>query len=208
VVQRADLAGGSDASPLRLHVAAASYPVDGTQIEDLRRVLAARLIADRDSPVHELEGKPFPLVLDALAAKAQPLGPEAFEQVLRFVLSEVERRANERGLLCVAAGAGFASLVREELARFDPAHTRTELVLVTDDRAVAPNGAPVSCVAPAQIGTRRPFVVYYAEGPGYALVGEAGRDDEGALLFQTADRVTIEHLAFQLQRALGVPITR
>jgi len=205
VVQRGELAG--DASP-RLHVSAASYPVDGTQLDDLRRQLATRLLEDRESVVHELEGKPFPLVLDALAAKGRPLGAEALEQVLRFVLGEVERRAGERGLLCVAPGPGLASLVREELGRFDPAHTRTELVLVTDERASTLAGAPVSCVAPAQIGTRRPFLVYYAEGPGYALVGEPVTGDGAALLFQTADRVTIEHLAFQLQRALGVPITR
>jgi diguanylate cyclase (GGDEF)-like protein len=208
VVQRADLAGGPGEFAPRLYVSAASYPVDGTQIEDLRRMLAARILEDRESVVHELEGKPFPLVLDALAAKGQPLGAEALEQVLRFVLGEVERRAHERGLLCVAPGSGLAPLVRDELARFDPGHTRTELVLVSDEPATALAGAPVSCIAPGQIGTRRPFLVYYAEGPGYALVGEPVAKNGPALLFQTADRVTVEHLAFQLQRALGVPITR
>jgi hypothetical protein len=64
----------------------------------------------------------------------------------------------------------------------------------------------VTCVAPSQLGTRRPFLVYYAEGPGYALVGEPDASAASPVLFQTADRVTIEHLAFQLQRALGVPI--
>jgi two-component system, cell cycle response regulator len=208
VVQRADLAGGPGEFAPRLFVSAASYPVDGTQIEDLRRMLGARILEDRESVVHELEGKPFPLVLDALAAKGQPLGAEALEQVLRFVLGEVERRAHERGLLCVAPGPALASLVREELSRFDPGHTRTELVLVTDEPPTALAGAPVSCIAPGQIGTRRPFLVYYAEGPGYALIGEPVAKDGPALLFQTADRVTVEHLAFQLQRALGVPITR
>jgi diguanylate cyclase (GGDEF)-like protein len=208
VLLRSELRAGADDNGPRLHVAAASYPVDGTQLEELRRVLAARLVEDRESVVHELEGKPFPLVLDALAAKGQPLGAEALEQVLRFVLNEVERRGHERGLLCVAPGAGLASLVRDELARFDPGHTRTELVLVADDRGTAPGGAPVTCVTPAQIGTRRPFLVYYAEGPGYALVGEPEATSGASLLFQTADRVAVEHLAFQLQRALGVPITR
>jgi diguanylate cyclase (GGDEF)-like protein len=205
IVQRGDLAGES--TP-RLHVAAASYPVDGSQIDELRRLLAARLVEDRESVVHELEGKPFPLVLDALAGKGRRIDAEALEELLRFVLGEVERRAGERGLLCIAPGAALASLVREELSRFDPAHTRTELVLVTDEPPSALAGAPVSCVAPSQIGTRRPFLVYYAEGPGYALVGEAAASDGATMLFQTADRVTIEHLAFQLQRALGVPITR
>jgi len=201
---RTDLAEGGP----RVHLSAASFPMDGTQIEELHRVLAVRLAEDRASVVHELEGKPFPLVLDALAAKGQPLRSDALEQVLRFVLGEVERRSQERGLLCVAPGPGLAGLVRDELTRFDATHTRTELVLVTDDRGDTPTGAPVTCVTPAQIGTRRPFLVYYAEGPGYALVGETEATTSATLLFQTADRVTVEHLAFQLQRALGVPITR
>ncbi len=199
---------GSTAGPPRLHLAAVSYPVDGTQIEELRRMLAARLGEDRESIVHELEGKPFPLVLDALAAKGQALGAEALPQVLRFVLTEVERRSQERGLLCVAPGPGLVHLVREELARFDPSQTRTEVVLVSDERADSLVGSPVTCVAPSQIGTRRPFLVYYAEGPGYALVGEPDAANGSPVLFQTSDRVTVEHLAFQLQRALGVPITR
>jgi diguanylate cyclase (GGDEF)-like protein len=198
---------GSTAGPPRLHLAAVSFPVDGTQIEELRRMLSARLGEDRESVVHELEGKPFPLVLDALAAKGQTLGVEALPQVLRFVLAEVERRSQERGLLCVAPGANLVHLVREELARFDPSQTRTEVVLVADERIESLAGAAVTYVTPSQIGTRRPFLVYYAEGPGYALVGEPDAS-ASPVLFQTADRVTVEHLAFQLQRALGVPITR
>jgi diguanylate cyclase (GGDEF)-like protein len=199
---------GSTTGPPRLHLAAVSFPVDGTQIEELRRMLAARLVEDRESIVHELEGKPFPLVLDALAARGQALSAEALPQVLRFVLGEVERRSQERGLLCLAPGPGLVSLVREELSRFDPTQTRTEVVLVADEQAESLGGAPVTHVAPAQIGTRRPFLVYYAEGPGYALVGEPEASAAAPVLFQTADRVTVEHLAFQLQRALGVPITR
>ena len=171
-------------------------------------MLAARLGEDRESIVHELEGKAFPLVLDALAAKGQTIGAEALPQVLRFVLAEVERRSQERGLLCVAPGPALVHLVREELARFDPTQTRTEIVLVSDERVDSLSGTPVTCVAPSQIGTRRPFLVYYAEGPGYALVGEPDTATASPVLFQTADRVTVEHLAFQLQRALGVPITR
>jgi FixJ family two-component response regulator/GGDEF domain-containing protein len=208
LLMRPEVRGSVAAGPPRMHLAAVSYPVDGTQIEELRRMLSARLAEDRESIVHELEGKPFPLVLDALASKGQPLGAEALPQVLRFVLGEVERRSQERGLLCVAPGAQFLHLVREELARFDPSQTRTELVLVADERPETLAGASVTCVAPSQIGTRRPFLVYYAEGPGYALVGEPDASAASPVLFQTADRVTVEHLAFQLQRALGVPITR
>jgi hypothetical protein len=208
VLLRSDLRTDPAEGGPRVHLSAASFPMDGTQIEELHRVLAVRLAEDRASVVHELEGKPFPLVLDALAAKGQPLRSDSLEQVLRFVLWEVERRSQERGLLCVAPGPGLAGLVRDELTRFDATHTRTELVLVTDDRGDTPTGAPITCVTPAQIGTRRPFLVYYAEGPGYALVGETEATTSATLLFQTADRVTVEHLAFQLQRALGVPITR
>ncbi len=154
LLMRAEVRGSAAAGPPRMHLAAVSFPVDGTQIEELRRVLSARLAEDRESIVHELEGKPFPLVLDALASKGQPLATEVFPQVLRFVLGEVERRSQERGLLCVAPGAQFLHLVREELARFDPSQTRTELVLVADERSESLAGSTVTCVTPSQIGTQ------------------------------------------------------
>jgi FixJ family two-component response regulator/GGDEF domain-containing protein len=210
VLERGELLA-RDAGPRpRLYLAAASYPVDGTQLEELERTLTARLDEDRDSLVHALglEHKPFPILLDALAGRGEPLTADAFEQVVRFVIAEVERRATERGILCISPGPSLLHVVRDGLARLDPAQTRTELVVVTDGRADALAGVPVTCVAPQQIGSRRPFLLYYAEGPAYALVGEPGAAGDAASLFQTADRVLVEHLAFQLQRALGVPIAR
>jgi diguanylate cyclase (GGDEF)-like protein len=210
VLERGELLA-RDAGPRpRLHLAAASYPVDGTQIEELERTLGARLAEDRESLVHALglEHKPFPILLDALAGRGEPLTADAFEQVVRFVIAEVERRATERGILCISPGPSLLHVVRDGLARLDPAQTRTELVVVTDGRPDALAGVPVTCVAPQQIGSRRPFLLYYAEGPAYALVGEPGAAGDAATLFQSADRVLVEHLAFQLQRALGVPIAR
>ena len=209
VLERGELLrAGAEREAPRLHLAAASFPVDGGQLEELDRVLATRLAQDRDSLVHALglEHKPFPILLDALAGRGEPLGADALDQVLRFVLAEVERRAGERGLLCLSPGTALLPVAREGLARLDPAHTRTELVVVTDGRADALAGVPVTSVQPQQIGTHRPFLLYYAEGPAYALVGEPGAI--GGSLFQTSDRVLVEHLAFQLQRALGVPIAR
>lgn len=210
VLERGELLA-RDAGPRpRLYLAAASHPVDGTQLEELERVLATRLAEDRDSLVHALglEHKPFPILLDALAGRGEPLPADAFEQVLRFVIAEVERRASERGILCISPGPSLLHVVRDGLARLDPASTRTELVVVSDGRPDALAGVPVTCVAPQQIGSRRPFLLYYAEGPAYALVGEPGAVGDAATLFQSADRVLVEHLAFQLQRALGVPIAR
>lgn len=210
VLERGELLA-RDAGPRpRLYLAAASHPVDGTQMDELERTLVARLAEDRESLVHALglEHKPFPILLDALAGCGEPLPADAFEQVLRFVIAEVDRRASERGILCISPGPSLLHVVREGLARLDPAQTRTELVVVTDGRAEALTGVPVTCAAPQQIGSRRPFLLYYAEGPAYALVGEPGAAGDAATLFQTADRVLVEHLAFQLQRALGVPIAR
>lgn len=210
VLERGELLA-RDAGPRpRLNLAAVSYPVDGTQLEELGRTLSARLLGDRDSLVRALglEHKPFPILLDALAGRGEPLPAEAFEQVLRFVIAELERRAGERGILCLSPGPSLVHVARDGLARLDPTQTRTELVIVTDGRPDALAGVPVTCVAPQQIGSRRPFLLYYAEGPAYALVGEPGAAGDAATLFQTADRVLVEHLAFQLQRALGVPISR
>jgi DNA-binding response OmpR family regulator/GGDEF domain-containing protein len=208
VVERGDLLNPGGGRQVDLYLATASYPVDGSQLEDLLETLRARIAGDRESLVRELdlETKPLPILLDALATLGRPLGAQTLEEVLRFLLAELERRCGERGIACLAPGPGRFHAVREGLSRLDPETTRTEVVLVAEEEPESLVGAPVTIVAPQRLGTQRPFALYYAEGPAYALIGTSG---EGPMrLFHSSDRVLVEHLAFQLQRALGVPITR
>jgi diguanylate cyclase (GGDEF)-like protein len=195
---------------LALRLATASFPADGSQIETLERILDARIEEERRSLVHRipLDGKDFPELLRELGQRSEESPEDALEQILRFVVGEVERRAGERGVLCLAPGAGRLAVVVGGLARLEAAVTRTEVVLVSEIRPDALASAPVTFVSPQRARTQVPFVVYYAEGPAYALVGETPSPGRPLRLFQSSDRVLVEHLAFQLQRDLGIPVGR
>ncbi len=201
---------GRGEEPIGLRLATATYPVDGTQPEALERTLTARLAADRHGRIERLglEGRSFSEALETLAGEGAPLPVDAVEQIFRFVLDDADRRARERGVLCVAPGATRLGLVRDALARFDPASTRTELVLVGEGALDALAGTAVACVSPRRARTERPFLVYYAEGPAYALVADPEPSGPEVRVFHDSDRVLVEHLAFQLQRDLGIPVGR
>jgi hypothetical protein len=61
-------------------------------------------------------------------------------------------------------------------------------------------------VPPATLGTDRPFLLYYGDGPAYAMLTDHKQTAEGLGFFHTSDRVLVEHLVFQLQRDLGIPV--
>jgi hypothetical protein len=96
--------------------------------------------------------------------------------------------------------------VRESLERLRGLHPRTEVVLVGDGKLDSLSGAPVTCISARRAGTRAPFVIYYGEGPAYALLRERGESGADPPFFHTSDRSLVEHLAFQLQRDLGVSL--
>jgi len=191
-----------------LLVAAASYPGDGTQLEALNRVLEARLEDDRSTLLRrlDLEHESFAGAVDALLEHARPGHPDAAEQVMRFAIDEVARRPQDRGVLFVSPGAGLPPAVRDSLERLRGLAPRTEVVLVGDHKPDVLAGAPVTCVSSRRAGTRAPFLIYFGEGPCYALVRERGERGVPPPLFHTNDRSLVEHLAFQLQRDLGVSL--
>ncbi len=188
--------------------AAATFPADGTQLEALRRALESRIHDDRSSLVRslELEKAPFRGVVDALLAEAKPGRPETAEQMTRFLLGEVSRRPDERGMLFVAPGASLLGALREGLDALRGLPVRTEVVLVADRKTDQISGVPVTWVSPVRAGTTAPFLVYYGEGPPYAMVRDEVVEDQSTSFYHTSDPVLIEHLAFQLGRDLGVPI--
>ena len=208
-LEQSDLLQGLD-PPVRPQVllAAASYPADATQLESLWQLLQTRLEEERRSLVRSLglDASSFAASVHALLAQAEPAPAALPEQVSRFVLDEVARRPRERGLLFLAPGAGLSGPVREGLERLRGAPTRTEIVLVDDGPADPLAGSPVTCVSPRRVGTRVPFLVYYGEGPAYALLRQREGDGGSSGVFHTADRALVEHLAFQLQRDLGMPV--
>ena len=192
----------------RLLLSAASYPADGTQVEILSHALEARLEDDRNTLLRSLdiEQESFAGAVDALLELARPGSPQTPEQVMRFAIEEVARRPRDRGLVFVSPGSGIPAGVRESLERLRGLQPRAEVVLVSDAKADAVAGGPVTCVSARRAGTRAPFVIYYGEGPAYALIRERSEDGDASPFFHTSDRSLVEHLAFKLQRDLGVSV--
>ena len=62
-------------------------------------------------------------------------------------------------------------------------------------------------VTPERAGIHDPFILYYGDGPVYAMVAVNKPDADGGIpFFHTSDRALVEHLVFQLKRDLGIPL--
>ncbi|HEU4429175.1 MAG TPA: response regulator [Myxococcota bacterium] len=188
--------------------AAASFPADGATPDALWETLATRIGEDRASFVRarELEQAPFRGLVDSLLAEAPAMGGALTDQATVFLLDEVGRRPHERGLLFIGAGGALSAPIRSALEQLRGLGSKTEVVLVAERGPDEPPGLPVTWVSPLRAGTEAPFVLYYGDRPAYALVREPDGDEREASLYHTADRVLVEHLAFQLGRDLGIPI--
>jgi diguanylate cyclase (GGDEF)-like protein len=197
---------GASARPDPL-LGTAVYPRDGATLEALMRALDERIEEERRSPVRRLglDRMTIPEVLRSLLAQGAPERSEAASQIARFVVSEVGRRPQERGLLYAAPGTALDGAVREGLEVLSGVPTRTELVVIADGERPRFSEPAVSWLSPEQLPHLAPFVIHYGDGPAYALVRDA-RDEGGkARFFHTSDRSLVEHLAFRLQRDLAVP---
>jgi diguanylate cyclase (GGDEF)-like protein len=188
--------------------AAATFPADGTQLEALRGALESRIQDDRHSLVRslQLERTPFPGLVDALLAQASPGRAETAEQMTRFLLGEVRRRPDERGMLFVAPGASLFGALRDGLDALRGVSIRTEVVLIADRKTDQIAGVPVTWVPSLRAGTTAPFLIYYGEGPPYAMVRDELVEEQSTSFYHTSDPVLIEHLAFQLGSDLGISI--
>ena len=191
-----------------LLLGAAAFPTDAVELEGLDAALDARVDEDRRSLVRglDLEAAPFRGILDALLAEARPGRAETAEQMTRLLFHEVARRPDARGLLFVAPGASLASAVRQGLETMRGVAPRTEIVVLAERRGDPVPGAPVTWVSPIRAGTQAPFLVYYGEGPCYALIRDEVIEGDRTAFFHTSDPVLVEHMAFQLGRDLGIPI--
>lgn len=201
-----DAFGGRNRAEFTLAVA--TYPTDGTQLEALDRTLERRIAEDRLSMLRSLDlaGRPIGEVLAALLDEAELESPDLSLQVGRFLISEVMRRRGDRGLLVMSPGESLGPIVEDGLAMLANSVDHVEVVVVADrDRPLGSH--PVTWVTPERSGIHEPFMLYYGDGPVYAMVTapKASPDGERAL-FHTNDRALVEHLAFQLKRDLGIPL--
>jgi diguanylate cyclase (GGDEF)-like protein len=196
---------GCDVRP-DVTLAAATFPADGDQLESLVRVLDARLDEARGSVARELAGEKgsFALTAESLLRVGGPGRAETADQATRFLLDEVARRPGDRGLLFLAPGASVSGPVREGLERLRGLALGTRVVMLCERGTDPPPGVPVETAAARTTGFEHPFVIYYGEGPAYALLGGGA---SGASLYHTGDRALVEHLAFELQRDLDIALS-
>lgn len=187
-------------------LAAACFPEDGSQVEELDRALEERLEQDRASLLRglDVDSLTFAATVDALLERGRPAPEGIPEDLLAFLLSEVGRRPREPGLLFLSPGNRLAAPAREGLQRLRGLHAQAEVVLLSEVPLPPDPGLPLTRVPPSRAGTTAPFAIYFGTGPAYALIcDEAGAE---APLFHTSDRSLVEHLAFQLQRDLGISL--
>jgi hypothetical protein len=203
---------GLDADPsrpprARARLAVATYPGDGTQLESLLRVLDERLEQERNSTVRclGLEGAPFADNLRTLLAEGETDRVEVPEQVVRFVLGEVGRRARDRALLFVAPGAPLAGVVQDGLEQLRGISAATEIAVIADREGWPHHVPSVTWVSRERAPGLLPFLIYYGEGPAYALVRDEKEIDGETRFFHTGDRSLVAHLAFRLQAEISVP---
>ena len=80
--------------------------------------------------------------------------------------------------------------------------------MLVAERGALATELPVTWAPPARLGTDAAFLVYFGEGPAYALLREGGQAEKERepTLYHSSDPVLVEHLAFQLGHELGVPI--
>jgi FixJ family two-component response regulator/GGDEF domain-containing protein len=191
-----------------LALAAVTYPTDGTQLENLSRLIEARLERDQTSPLRTLSigERKFSGAIDRLLEEGASERAELSVEATQLLLSEVERRPRDRGLLFLSPSAATLPAVRKGLERLRAQKTRTEIVLVGEELELGEEMGAVTCVPTDRAGTDRPFALYYGEGPVYAMVTAHRPDGDEIRFFHTDDRSLVEHLAFQFQKDLGLPI--
>ena len=193
-----------------VHYATATYPVDGTQVESLQRVLEQRVKQSEQSLIAARPEFARRQALDPLLDRMLELGTiepvEAEGQILRFVLEDVVRRPAERGVLFLSPGVRWLPDVLEALQEIQGQACRAEIILIAEGEQQEPN-PQVTWVTKSELDSRRPFLVYFGDGPAYAMIGQLTLAAAKTAIFQTSDRALVEHLAFELGRELGIVLS-
>jgi DNA-binding response OmpR family regulator/GGDEF domain-containing protein len=188
----------------------ATFPVDGTQLDGLLRVVGERVEQTRGSLLVSRPELATPQALDPLFDRMLEMGsvePVELEgQILRFVLEDVVRRPVDRGVLFLSPGARWLPEVIEAVHEIRGRLSRTEIILLAEgeEREPCPH---LTWVSKSSLDPRRPFVMYFGDGPAFAMVGQVTLAAARAPIFLTSDRALVEYLTFELQRELAIPLS-
>jgi hypothetical protein len=188
----------------RPHLAVASFPADGLQLEALERMVDERLEASRARADRDLEDHSIAESLASLLEEGEVDRPERSEQLARFLLGELGRNPGERGLLFLNPGRALAQATIGGLDALRGAAERGLEIAIVAKRAPGEVSEPLlSWIDPERVQGLPPFLIYFGAGLSYALVQDEKPDAEGVRFFHTSDRGVVEHLAFQLQAELA-----
>jgi diguanylate cyclase (GGDEF)-like protein len=194
-------------SRAKIHVAVASYPSDGTQLESLLRLLDERIEDDGSSRVRDwvLDDKPIAACLESLLEDGVEERCETIAKIAEFVLNEPTRRSENRSLLFAAPGEMLAESFASGLDALRGRAGETAISVLgeppkreTDDS----EDSAVRWVSDRKLGDLPLFLIYFGEGSAYALICEDAPERDRARFFQTCDRNLVEHLALQAQHEL------
>jgi len=209
-------------SRAKVHVATASYPSDGTQLESLIRLLDERIENDGSSLVREwvLDDKPIAACLESLLEAGAEERCETVIEIAEFVLAEPIRRSGTRSLLfaspgemlgeSIAAGLGalrgrhgqVAISVLGEPPKQNADQQKADQQKAEEQAAGDPETAKIRWVSKRELGELPPFLIYFGEGSAYAMICEDAPDRDRTRFFQTCDRNLVEHLALRAQHEM------
>jgi two-component system cell cycle response regulator len=194
-------------SSAKIHVAVASYPSDGTQLESLLRMLDERIEDDGSSLVRDwvLDDKPIAACLESLLEDGVEERCEMIAKITEFVLNEPTRRSGNRSLLFAAPGEMLAESVASGLDSLRDRVGETAISVLGEPpkrEADDPEDSTVQWVSGQKLGDLPRFLIYFGEGSAYALICEDAPERDRVRFFQTCDRNLVEHLALQAQHEL------
>ena len=206
----------------KIHVAATSYPSDGTQLESLLRLLDERIENDGSSLVREwvLDDKPIAACLEALLEGGAEERCETVAQITEFVLAEPIRRLAARSLLFAAPGEMLSEAVASSLGALrdpigqtaiwvlgEPPKPEAEKPEAEKSKTDKPDDedfetSPVKWLSSQSLGRLPLFLIYFGEGSAYAMICDDAPERDRTRFFQTCDRNLVEHLALRAQHEL------
>jgi diguanylate cyclase (GGDEF)-like protein len=199
-------------SRAKIHVAAASYPSDGTQLESLLRLLDERIENDGSSLVREwvLDDKSIAACLGALLEGGAEERCETVSQIAEFVLAEPGRRSVTRSVLFAAPGEILGDAFAAGLTALGGRFGQTAISVLgeppkqaMDERDTGGSDASaVQWVSKREMGELPPFLIYFGEGSAYAMICEEAPERDRTRFFHTCDRNLVEHLALRAQYEL------
>ena len=194
----------------KIHVAAASYPSDGTQLESLLRLLDERIENDGSSLVREwvLDDQPLATCLESLLGGGVDERRETVAQITEFVLAEPIRRSATRSLLFAAPGEMLGEAVAAGLGALGGSSGQTAISILGEppkQDADDSEASMVQWVSRRGLGKLPLFLIYFGDGSAYAMICEDAPGRDRTRFFQTCDRNLVEHLALRVQHELHGP---